>query len=40
MTGDCCAACEEVVVDDEKSARIDPAMLAFNRQAVKVEAMA
>ena len=40
VTGDFCAACEEVVLDEDKSAHISPAMLDFSRQAVKVEVKA
>ena len=37
VTGDFCAACGEVVLDEDESAHISPALLDFNRQAVKVE---
>ena len=37
VTGDFCAACGEVVLDEDKSAHISPVMLDFNRQAVKIE---
>ena len=40
VTGDFCAVCEEVVLDEDKSAHISPAMPDFNRQAVKVEVTA